>query len=172
MKYYVTLAGLEHEVDLQTDADGKLTAELNGQCLAVNLAAVDPGQRYSVLLNDRSFDVIVHFNGERTELSFSGRSHGLTVEDERQRAARQIGAQAPKGPTTMLSMMPGILREVRVQVGDIVEQGQTLAILEAMKMENEVTAEAAGVVREVMVSAGATVEGGVALVALDPLPED
>ena len=50
--------------------------------------------------------------------------------------------------------MHGLLLEVRVAPGDVVESGQTLAVLEAMKMHYEIVAEAAGTVREVTAEAG------------------
>jgi pyruvate carboxylase subunit B len=56
--------------------------------------------------------------------------------------------------------MTGIVREVLVAPGDVVAVGQTLFILEAMKMENEVKAQAAGTVKALGVTAGQTVTQG------------
>jgi geranyl-CoA carboxylase alpha subunit len=58
------------------------------------------------------------------------------------------------GSGRIIAPMHGLLLEVRVASGDIVEAGQTLAVLEAMKMHYEIVAEAAGTVREVMAEAG------------------
>ncbi len=58
------------------------------------------------------------------------------------------------GSGRIIAPMHGLLLEVRVAPGDIVESGQTLAVLEAMKMHYEIVAEAAGTVREVMAEAG------------------
>jgi acetyl-CoA carboxylase biotin carboxyl carrier protein len=55
-----------------------------------------------------------------------------------------------------------------VEVGDAVEAGQTLCILEMMKMMNELTADVAGVVREILVADGETVQYGQPLFAIDP----
>jgi len=62
--------------------------------------------------------------------------------------------------------MPGKVLEVLVQPGDRVEIGDGLLILEAMKMENRLIAEAAATVAEVKVAAGDMVEGGRVLVVL------
>jgi biotin carboxyl carrier protein len=64
--------------------------------------------------------------------------------------------------------MPGIVRRVQVKQGDHVKKGDPLAILEAMKMENEITAEADGIIRTVQVTEGMTVNGGDALVVIGP----
>ena len=56
--------------------------------------------------------------------------------------------------------MQGTIVKVLVSVGDVVEVGQTICLLEAMKMENAVAAEKDGVVKEVRVSAGDSVGAG------------
>jgi len=67
----------------------------------------------------------------------------------------------------VLSMMPGIVREVMVAPGDEVTAGQPLLILEAMKMENEIRAALPGVVKTVHAEANQTVSKGDALVTLE-----
>jgi acetyl-CoA/propionyl-CoA carboxylase biotin carboxyl carrier protein len=56
--------------------------------------------------------------------------------------------------------MQGTIVKVMVEVGDAVEAGQTICILEAMKMENPITAGAAGTVTELKVAAGDSVANG------------
>lgn len=58
------------------------------------------------------------------------------------------------------SPMPGTILDVKVKVGDSVKKGQVLAILEAMKMENEIMAGADGTVTAVAVSKGSSVQTG------------
>jgi len=62
--------------------------------------------------------------------------------------------------------MHGLLLEVRVAPGDVVEAGQTLAVLEAMKMHYEIVAQAAGTVQEVMAEAGSQVAADVVLIEI------
>jgi glutaconyl-CoA decarboxylase len=69
-------------------------------------------------------------------------------------------AGAPAGAGAVIALIPGRILEVRVAVGERVTRGQVVAIMEAMKMENEVTATAAGVVREVRVRKDAEVATG------------
>jgi biotin carboxyl carrier protein len=63
--------------------------------------------------------------------------------------------------------MPGIVVEIQVAVGDTVEDGQTLLILEAMKMQNPIPAEGGGAVVEIHVSEGDAIRTGAPLVDLD-----
>ena len=62
--------------------------------------------------------------------------------------------------------MPGNILDVKVKAGDSVTKGQTLVILEAMKMENEIPAPKDGKVAQVVVTKGATVGAGDTLVVL------
>jgi propionyl-CoA carboxylase alpha chain len=67
--------------------------------------------------------------------------------------------------------MPGTVLEVRVSVGDLVSKGDTLVVLEAMKMEHRIAAPHDGVVTEVLVSAGSQVENGASLLVLEETGE-
>jgi 3-methylcrotonyl-CoA carboxylase alpha subunit len=67
--------------------------------------------------------------------------------------------------------MPGLVRSVFVEIGQVVLRGDRLAILEAMKMEHALLAARDGTVAEVMVLAGVQVEAGAALIRLEEEPE-
>ena len=75
-------------------------------------------------------------------------------------AAPVAGGEAVKAP------MPGTILDVKVKVGDAVEPGTVVCVLEAMKMENEIPAPKAGKVLQVVTSKGATVNAGDALVVI------
>lgn len=74
---------------------------------------------------------------------------------------------APAGAQSVEAPMPGNIWKVLVKEGDQVEEGQALIILEAMKMENEISAPAAGTVAKVHVDEGASVDSGDVLVSLN-----
>jgi biotin carboxyl carrier protein len=63
--------------------------------------------------------------------------------------------------------MPGLIVRVHVSVGDVVQAGQGLVVMEAMKMENEIRAPRAGRVKEAPVREGQAVETGALLVLLE-----
>ena len=169
MKYFVEIGGEEKEVVLRRDADGQLRAECDQGAHIVDVAVVATGSRYTVLLDHDSFDVVAERSGEDAlQLRVGGRRLDVRVEDARQRAARRIAGARPPGPSRLESVMPGVVRQVMVTVGDAVSAGQPLLILEAMKMENELCAEQPGVVKEILVEPGTAVDGGAALIVLDP----
>ncbi|MCE9637558.1 MAG: biotin/lipoyl-binding protein [Planctomycetes bacterium] len=89
--------------------------------------------------------------------------------DERTRAIRELSEskQGPAGPAPVVAPMPGLIVRVNVAVGDRVEAGQGVVVMEAMKMENELRAPAAGTVRVVIAVAGVAVEKGTRLVEFE-----
>lgn len=81
-------------------------------------------------------------------------------------APKPAAPAAGGGGGTLCSPMPGTILDVKVKVGDVVKAGDILLILEAMKMENELTADKAGTIKEVKVSKGQAVSGGDALIVI------
>ena len=76
-------------------------------------------------------------------------------------------SSAGSGSGTVSAPMQGTIVKIEVAVGDAVEAGQTVVVLEAMKMENQIAAEKTGTVTEVRVSMGDTVGGGDVLVVIE-----
>lgn len=75
-------------------------------------------------------------------------------------------AAAPAGAGSVVSPMPGVIKDVRVKVGDKVTPDTVVVILEAMKMENEIFAGVAGSITAVHVSRDTTVNTDEALVTI------
>lgn len=68
---------------------------------------------------------------------------------------------------TVQSPMPGIIKSVEVAVGDQVNEGDTLCILEAMKMETPIVAPVGGKVTEVNITEGQSVKGAEKLIVIE-----
>ena len=124
---------------------------------AAESARADVEQRsYAVEVDGRRFDVRVGVPLDRQRA------------DERARRAerRARGASANAVGGAVASPMQGTVLRVEVADGDVVEQGQVLVIVEAMKMENEIRADRAGVVGRLAVAPGASVRSGERLLTL------
>ena len=74
-------------------------------------------------------------------------------------------------PGTITAPLAGVVIEVRVKDGDVLEARQVVAVVEAMKMQNEVQAPMAGTVTRVAAVAGSRIEKGELIVAYDPAEE-
>jgi pyruvate carboxylase subunit B len=97
----------------------------------------------------------------------------VEVVDERTRVIRELtrAAAGAAGPRPVKAPMPGLVVRVEVDEGDEVREGQGVVIVEAMKMENELRAEADGRVARVCVAAGDAVEKDQVLLELASLDE-
>ena len=117
-------------------------------------------KRYSITVNGTAYDVAVE------ELS-GGAAPVAAAPVSAPAAAPAPVAAAPTVAegTQVTAPMPGNILDVKVKVGDKVENGTALVVLEAMKMENDVVAPVAGTVASINVKKGDTVESG-ALIAV------
>jgi biotin carboxyl carrier protein len=162
VKYHVLIGGREVEVDVRRDGGG-YAVTMGGEVVHVDVGAIEDGRAYSLILDipgtsARSVDVAVEESlHDGLDLLVGGRRYTTTVLNDREWRARSIKAGESEGERVVRAVMTGIVREVLVAPGDVVAAGQTLFILEAMKMENEVKAQAAGTVQRVTASAGQTV---------------
>jgi biotin carboxyl carrier protein len=71
------------------------------------------------------------------------------------------------GKNTIQSPLPGVILDIKCNVGDTVKKGQTLMILEAMKMENNILADGNGKIAEILVQKGDSVLEGANLVVIE-----
>jgi glutaconyl-CoA/methylmalonyl-CoA decarboxylase subunit gamma len=172
MKYFVHLNnGRSFEVEVLESADPKFRLSIDGRPVSANFIDVDRMGQYAALLNDRSFAASIDQHGPQDlRVTIGGESFQVTATDEREYAAGQLASSRPR-TAMVLAQMPGIVIQLQVQLGDIVQPGQPLLVLEAMKMQNQISAEHAGVVEEIMVAAGEAVAGNQPMIKLGPLEE-
>ena len=138
---------VEAEAPKKAAANGVYTATVDGKAVKVDAAA--NGSEYTVTVNGKSFKVQV--------------AEGAAT------AAPAAAAPAGDGSAqTVNAPLPGTVMKVLTEVGAEVAAGDTLLILEAVKMENEIQAECAGIVREIKVAAGNTVSADDVLVVIEP----
>jgi biotin carboxyl carrier protein len=160
VKYHVVLGDEPHEVTVEREGAG-FRVVLGEREVHVDVGVLADGSAYSLLIDRSSVDVAVEERpGNRLELLISGRRYSTEIYGEREWLARSIQSAGADGDATVRADMTGIVREVLVAPGDVVTRGQTLLIVEAMKMENEVKAELDGTVTSVAAEAGRTVTIG------------
>ena len=166
MRYHVTLGERSFEVELAEDG-----VRVDGEPVRAELRRL-PGTSVHHLLVEGASHTLVVSPGDGAgawRLHLDGRPLEAEVIDERTRAIREMTgvAAGPKGPRPVRAPMPGLVVRLEVEVGQRVAAGQGVVIIEAMKMENELKAEADGVVAAVHVSAGQAVEKGTVLVEFE-----
>lgn len=170
MIYHVTIGKRTFEVDLAADG-----VRVDGREVAADMAHVDGTPLHNLLLDGASYRLVAkRIAAGRWGLHMRGRRLEAEVLDERMHAIRAMtGAGAgPVGPRPVRAPMPGLVVRLEVQVGDVVQTGQGIAIVEAMKMENELKAEGPGRVKGIQVSEGDTVDKDQVLVDFESLDEE
>ena len=166
MKYVVDLAGERVEVEL----DGA-DATVDGVTADAHLAEVEGTPVRLVTIGGVQYRVVARREGPkgRYALWIDGWRFDVEALDERTRAIRDLGAAqaAAAGPAPVVAPMPGLVVKLHVAVGDEVQAGQAVVVMEAMKMENELRSPAAGRVRAIHAELGVAVEKGKLLVEFD-----
>ena len=82
-------------------------------------------------------------------------------------ASQSPHSSASTGKSGVKSPLPGVILDIKVNVGDTVKRGQTIIILEAMKMENNINADKDGKITAINVSKGESVLEGTDLVIIE-----
>ncbi len=131
-----------------------------------DLLAHVTGARFTVETGGRVFAGIYHRDGELMFLTLAGEAHRFTITSQ---IAAAAPAAASAGSGVILAAMPGVVAEVKVAVGDQVEAGQVVLVLESMKMFTAHASAIAGNVVEVACQAGKTVQAGVTLVRIEAI---
>ena len=133
---------------------------------SVRAEEVEPGV-YSVLHDGRSYQFIVTdaFDGA-IDVHVNGRHYVARVRDPR-RLSRKRGGVSLEGAQTIAAPMPGKVVRLLVSVGDAVEAGQGLVVVEAMKMQNEIKSPKAGKVVKIVALEGTPVNAGQALLTVE-----
>jgi biotin carboxyl carrier protein len=166
MKLWVTLDGRDEEVEFRTEGE-HLWLEVAGRTLAADFHRLPDGEVYSLLVNGRSYEVRVVHTAGTVEVTHRGTTLPVEVRHPLEKLVQSsLRAASAAGGETIAAPMPGVVIAIRVKVGDRVEPGQPVAIVEAMKMQNELLAVRGGVVSEIPVAERATVGAGQVLVKL------
>ena len=151
----------EIEVDRR---NGKYVVEVDGKSHLVDAQKLE-GDFYTIIRDGKSYEVSVEARNDAYHVRH-GAAEQLVRFSDPSRQAREATSDR-SGPERIVSMMPGRLVRLLVAEGDAVEAGQGVAVVEAMKMENEITAAKAGTVSSIAVEPGQTVEGGALLLVIE-----
>lgn len=165
MRYFVTLGEGEIPIDVTPLPTGGLDVRVDGRPVEVDVVRVNGSM--SIRIDGHVIDLTVEGEPPHIGVVASGRRAYVHVESDRMRAASAArGRSGSTGEGVVTSPMPGRVVKVLVSTGEEVQVGTPLVIVEAMKMENELTATRAGTVGDIFVNPGDTVEGGAKLVAI------
>jgi acetyl/propionyl-CoA carboxylase alpha subunit len=167
VRYVVSVNGERKNVSLEPER----TSYENGELVHAELSDIEGSPVRMIRLGTQVYRVVAQKREGRGRYTLWVDGYRFECEalDERMRAIRDLSAAnaGPSGPAHVIAPMPGLVVRINVKVGDKVEAGQGIVVMEAMKMENELRATGPGTVRSIEVEAGTAVEKGMALVMLE-----
>lgn len=157
--YFVTIGKNQYHVNLEGNRP-----QVNGKPVLADLKAVNAQGVHVLKRGKSSIELYLKsVDADNLEILVGGQRVLAKVETP-QRKAQNRTAKEDVG--TLCAPMPGTLVSVLVKVGDLVEQGQTLAVLESMKMQMQLRAATPGTVTGVSCSAGDQIEKGKEIIRL------
>jgi len=170
MKYITSVNGQEYIIEI--DQENEIT--VNGERHGIDFQQLAEDGTLSLLIDHRSLEAIVDERDEAWEVLLHGELYTVQVQDERAYRLAQARGQLSDASEAVVirSPMPGLILDVLVEEGAHIKKGQTVVILESMKMENELRAARDGLVTRVHVSKGDSVEKDQELVAIGDLEDE
>jgi len=147
-----------------TQSGDEYAAVVNGQSIRARLLSVRDGA-VTLLIDGQPLRAHLASDGPRTLVAIAGGVYEFTHAQEQQARTRQ--REAGRLSPEVRSPMPGKILQVVVTAGATVEAGQALVLLEAMKMENTLSAEGPARVKKIHVAPGDLVDLGQILVELE-----
>jgi len=141
------------------------TLRLPDRSLKVDAITVAEG-RYSLLIDGNSFDVTVRRSLTHYSVTVNGVPFEVALRDPKQLRHQTGAGEDLDGPVSVTAPMPGKLVMILVAEGESVKEGQGVAVVEAMKMQNELKAPKSGTVERLCVVEGQAVNAGECLVTI------
>jgi biotin carboxyl carrier protein len=167
MKYTTIINGEQYEVEIQRDG----SVLVNGNRHDVDFLELG-SSLYSIIKDNRSLELAIDEDQNQYEILMDGRLYEGQVLDQRAMLMMNRKGGLKLGTGEVTSPMPGLIIEVLVAEGDTVTEGQTVVILESMKMQNELKAPRDGVVLSVNTEPDVNVDKDALLVVVGDADEE
>lgn len=153
-KYNFRINGHDYQVDVNSVEGGIADVTVNGTDYKVELADAVPAPAQQAAR-------------PAPQATFTAAPAPQATAPAAQTTAQAATASAPQGKGEVVTApLPGVILDIKVKVGDAVKAGQTVAVLEAMKMENEIESTASGTVTAVNAGKGDSVLEGAAIITI------
>lgn len=155
-KYNFRINGHDYQVDVNSVEGGIADVTVNGTDYKVELADAVPAPAQQAARP-----------APQATFTAAPAPQATAPAAQADQAAQTATASAPLGKGEVVTApLPGVILDIKVKVGDVVKAGQTVAVLEAMKMENEIEATASGTVTAVNAGKGDSVLEGAAIITI------
>jgi biotin carboxyl carrier protein len=157
MLYEVTINGKNYRLDLNR-ADGRWACRLDGRDIAIDAVLARPDV-LSLRVGSKAYEIKSERIANESYLWVGNTRFTVEIRDPRSLRGRARSGDN-HGPKKITAAMPGKVVRLLVREGDEVEPGAGVAVVEAMKMQNEIKSPKRGTVQKILVNEGAAVNAG------------
>ncbi|MFQ5825126.1 MAG: acetyl-CoA carboxylase biotin carboxyl carrier protein subunit [bacterium] len=168
MKLFAKTSNKEYEVELNGSAEN-LSILLNGKVKKADFKCTGETNFFSLIVDNHSYQLYIVPKSNGYEVYLDGAKYFIELEDERSRLLRSLikTDEKPKGQKEIIAPMPGLIVKIEVEEGQEIKKGDGLIIIEAMKMENEIRANADGMVKKVFIKEKDSVDKDAVLMLIE-----
>ena len=166
MNFSTIIAGDILDMEFSPSMDTMQVTQ-NKTNLAIDCVSLSANS-FSLILNGRIYHLSISHKLDGYEVTVNHHTHFVQVKDKLELLLEKIGMQSKTSnhPSEIHAQIPGLVSSIFVKSGDTVKTGEKLCILEAMKMENEITSHKNGTVTLIHINPGANVQKGTLLMEI------
>lgn len=155
MKLQAELNHENHEIDIKRDGE-KVFARVDGREYKLEASEVEPNV-YLFKFENQIFQIYVAPNGI---VNLGNHQFEIKITDPKRLRGSNASSESAEGISEIKTAMPGKLVRILTEIGAEIKQGESVLVVEAMKMQNEMKAPKDGIVKEIRFAEGATVNSG------------
>lgn len=165
MNFEATIAGQKKLINVREE-DGHYVVSIDdGKPIHADLIKVSGG--FNLIIQSRSYLVSLASTNSHYDVQIDGKFFQIELISDLKKAQKKLRGEELSGSSDVVAKMPGKIVKVLIKVGDEVHDGQSVIIMEAMKMENELKALSKGKIKTIRVKEGDSVEAGTLLVEME-----
>ena len=160
MKFQAIIDETTIDISIQNKPSG-MEIICDNESIEIDCQPLSP-HSYSLIINEKSHFLSIRSHPQGYEVTIDQHTNIVTIMDEQQLLLEKLGLSPSEKKQTgkIITQLPGLISQIFVSVGDRVNSGDKLFILEAMKMENEIDSPLSGTVKNISVESNVAVEKG------------
>lgn len=167
MIYYARLKDAEHKVEIEKEGESYKVI-IDGKDYLVDAKILDGPTTLSLVVGNRCYEVAVTNSGDVMHIATGGDEFEVELKSQLEYHRKASAARVPEAlQEEIKAPMPGVVVSVEVAEGQIVEPSSPVVIVEAMKMQNEISTLSGGRVKSILVKPGDVVDSRQTLVVID-----
>ena len=170
LKLFIDVSGKNFEVEIPA-AGITERLNINGKDISIDSCWLRGDNAVSIIIDGKTHVAEFDPLDEQCRIKIDGLDFVTSVKDERSDAIMRIignGSKKKDSDNNIKAPMPGLIVKLSVAEGDLVKKGDSVIIIEAMKMENEIRTQTSGVIDKIHVEPDQTVDKGALLLSIKP----